>query len=292
MVFRAEMRSLIAPVAMHAVGIDHEIEGFSLFLQFVDQLERVLEMDVVIARSVGDFQPDAVRGLVLPDMVDDARIAVAIRIGLRGLHEAFGVVRVIEGPVIDPAARNAVGVFVRGGKDQHGGHGSAKREALYANLIGLYIGEGLQPFGPFHEVTYFDGIQMLINLVEVLATTVSGGAAIQGGGDDAVLGIPGVGLLEASAHEGRIRPSVQIHMDGIMLIRIESVRIDHCSVERGAVFRGKGNDLGQAQAGCLEVRALLICNYADLLRFGYRRGNQFRRICVVGQHGGELLPVG
>ena len=51
-----EVEALVAAVAVHAVGIDHEVESGALALQDIDQLQGILEVDVVVAGAVGDFK--------------------------------------------------------------------------------------------------------------------------------------------------------------------------------------------------------------------------------------------
>ena len=53
-----EMVSLIAPVAVLPVRIDHEIETLAGLVQGIYKLERILVMDIVIPRAVCDFQID------------------------------------------------------------------------------------------------------------------------------------------------------------------------------------------------------------------------------------------
>ena len=45
--------TLIAPVAVHAVRVNHKIELYSFLLQGVDELQRVLEMHIVVSGAVG-----------------------------------------------------------------------------------------------------------------------------------------------------------------------------------------------------------------------------------------------
>ena len=51
-----EVSALIAPVAVHAVGVDHQLEGRTLLLQHINELQRVLEVDVVVPGTVGYLQ--------------------------------------------------------------------------------------------------------------------------------------------------------------------------------------------------------------------------------------------
>ena len=53
-----EVSSLVAAIAVHSVRVDHEIETLAGFLEGIDELEGVLEMDVVISGAVGEFQHD------------------------------------------------------------------------------------------------------------------------------------------------------------------------------------------------------------------------------------------
>ena len=53
-----EVGPLVASVAVHSVRVDHEIETLAGFLEGIDELKGVLEMDVVISGTVGEFQHD------------------------------------------------------------------------------------------------------------------------------------------------------------------------------------------------------------------------------------------
>lgn len=50
------MTMLVTTVAVHSVRIDHQVELDLRLLKGIDQLESVLEMDIVITRSVCQLQ--------------------------------------------------------------------------------------------------------------------------------------------------------------------------------------------------------------------------------------------
>ena len=51
-----EVVALIAVVAVHAVGVDHEVEVLSRLVQGIQELEGVLVVDVVVTGAVSQFQ--------------------------------------------------------------------------------------------------------------------------------------------------------------------------------------------------------------------------------------------
>ena len=52
------MLPLVAAISVHAIGIDHEFELLSVFMEDVNKLEGVLEMDIIIPGSVGNLEHD------------------------------------------------------------------------------------------------------------------------------------------------------------------------------------------------------------------------------------------
>lgn len=141
-----EMFSLVAAIAVHAVRVDHEFELLALPVKFVDELERALEMYVVVTGSVSDFQHDRlyrrclrIGGRVRRDVIDDTGGGVSVLIGLRRFHETFGVMAVIQNPVIHSPAGNPVVEIVRSGEQQHCRHRTAEREALDSDFVPIDI---------------------------------------------------------------------------------------------------------------------------------------------------------
>ena len=49
---------MVAAISVHAIGIDHEFELLSVFMEDVNKLEGVLEMDIIIPGSVGNLEHD------------------------------------------------------------------------------------------------------------------------------------------------------------------------------------------------------------------------------------------
>lgn len=56
LVGRIEMFRLVTAVSVFSFRINHHLEAFALFLEQIHQLHRLLEMHVVVRRSVGEFQ--------------------------------------------------------------------------------------------------------------------------------------------------------------------------------------------------------------------------------------------
>ena len=51
-----EMVALITIVAMHAVRVDHEVELLAGAVEGIQELERILVVDVVVSGAVGQLQ--------------------------------------------------------------------------------------------------------------------------------------------------------------------------------------------------------------------------------------------
>lgn len=225
------MSALIAAVAMHSVRIDHELELLALLLQLVDQLKGILEMNIVVTGAVSELEHDrldAFRELVLHriggDVVDHAGVPVSVRICLRGLHEPFGIVTVVQGPVIHSASGNAVMEIIGSREEEHCSHSASEGEALHADFVSLDIRQGLKPFGPLHEVPDFQCIEMAISLIETGPSAMAAGPAVRNYLYDAVLGPPLVvwGRSNPSFIDLRgIRTAVDVHMDRIFPGRVE-----------------------------------------------------------------------
>ena len=92
------MRTLVSPVAVHAVRINHEIEHFSFLLKSIHKKQGVLEVHIVISRSMSKFQhlrlsrrTGKVNRIILYIIQDTSR-GIAFRIVLRGVHITLRIV--------------------------------------------------------------------------------------------------------------------------------------------------------------------------------------------------------
>ena len=81
------MSALVASVAVHSVMVDHEFELLAMAMEFVNEPERVLEMDIVVARAVGKLEHDwlhagrcAVLNRIFLYIIDYASKLVTLRI--------------------------------------------------------------------------------------------------------------------------------------------------------------------------------------------------------------------
>ena len=153
------MLSLETAITVHSVRIDHQVEALALFLKFIDKLESVLEMDIVITCSMSNLQHHGtvVIGVchwVRRDRADDTRSRISFRIGLRSLHEALSIMAIIKHPVIHTSACYAIMELVLMFKKEERRHGASERESFDTYLIRDYIWQALKPVSPSHEVLY------------------------------------------------------------------------------------------------------------------------------------------
>ena len=111
-----KMFPLVAAIAVHTVWVDHEFELLPVLLQLIDKLHGTLEMDIIVTSAVSKlehnrFIPVKSR-LVLRRIADYARITISFRVCLRSLHEALGIMAVIENPVIYSTACDTIMIVV------------------------------------------------------------------------------------------------------------------------------------------------------------------------------------
>ena len=132
------MCPLIAPVAVHSVRINHQIELEANALQGITKLEGALEMHVVISRSVCEFKHRILSFRTTKTRLDlieigyDSGLCIALRISLWRIHKPFSIMRVVQSPVINTATCDTAAEMFRMAENQHCSRGSAERKALYA----------------------------------------------------------------------------------------------------------------------------------------------------------------
>ena len=110
------VRPLVAPVAVHSVGVKHQSEICASTLHGIHQKQGILEVDIVIAGAVGKPQTaGTVCGVyaLLRGIAENGGPPIAIRILLRGAHIPLGVMRIIQPPVIYATAGNAAAEIFR-----------------------------------------------------------------------------------------------------------------------------------------------------------------------------------
>ena len=177
------MLALIAAIAMHAIRVNHEFEFLVLFLKCIHKPQSVLEMDVIISRPVSQFQHDAaivvfLRDRIILRMSCHPCFFVAFRISERSIHETLGVVGVIQSPLIHSPASDSVMEGIGMIHDKQRSHGTAEREALYANLVWKDVWQALEIPCPLHEIPNLQLVQLPVYLVESLPAVMSGCPAI------------------------------------------------------------------------------------------------------------------
>ena len=230
------MHSLGTPVSVHTVGIYHQLELFALALEFVHKLQGILEMHIVVTCAVGQLEHHrAVVGSRTTYRIrchhpGNSIVLIAFGIGLGSTHKTFGVVGVIQGPVIHSPAGNPVMKDIAVLEKQPGCHRSAKGETLDPNLGGIDIRQALQPHSPLHKVRDFGFGEAAVNLIKPFAAVVSRRTDIGNKMDDSILRPP-------LAFRGRDTPSViyirgigtsvNFDVDGILFRRVEIQRIDY-----------------------------------------------------------------
>ena len=59
-----EVASLIASIAMHAVRIDHEVELLAELVKGIDELQRVLMVNIVVSSTMCDLEHNRIHSCV------------------------------------------------------------------------------------------------------------------------------------------------------------------------------------------------------------------------------------
>ena len=93
---------LIAAVAVHSVGINHQLELDVVLLQGVYKLKGILEMHVIVSCAVSQLKGwhsvvQSSQGLqgTRFDPGKYACLGVSLRVGLGSVHVTLGVVRIV-----------------------------------------------------------------------------------------------------------------------------------------------------------------------------------------------------
>ena len=181
-------------------------------------------MHVVVARPVGQLETDARLTTETPHVAQHAGIPVSFRIVLRRGHEALGIMGIVQHPVVDSPAGNAVMEHIAVLQQQRRRHRPAERESFHADFGRIYVREPLQVFSPRHKILQFHGIEPLVYLVEAGAAVMARGAVVDPHGDDAVLVKPGFRKARGTpsvTDDGRIRTAIQVYVDRIFPGRIK-----------------------------------------------------------------------
>ena len=256
-------------------------------------------MDVVVAGPVGQFQHHgavgAVFGRVIHHVVQHAGGTVAVRVGGGRVHKALGIVGVVQLPVIDAAARDAVVEGVAVLEQQPRRVRTAEGEARDADLVALDIRQGLQPARPLDELPDRLCLEVPEDEVRAGAAVVAGGGDVRSHLDDAVAAVPLVrlgGLRPGFPDIGRVRAAVDLHHDGILLRRVETDRVGDGGGDTEAVRGLQLDQLRECIAGSVEIRAAQVGDLVGIARHaGGLEKPDLRRSRVVRQGRDEVLPV-
>ena len=179
-------------------------------------------MHIVISRAVGEFEETA-GVIILLHIIEGACGRVALRITLRSVHEALGVVGVIEFPVIHSPTCDAAAENFRMGHHQHGCHGSSKGKAFHADSVRIHIGQRLEIPAPLAEILHRHAHHIPVNQVYVRPSVVACSPAVGRHLDDAVVEIPDIALRHPPGvpHIRGVGTSVDFHHERILLRRVE-----------------------------------------------------------------------
>ena len=228
-------------------------------------------MDIVVARAVREAE--RVRQRLQTLALEHGRhpghhrsLGVALGIRLRRVHEALGVVRIVEVPVVHAAAGDAAAEILRIAQHQHGGRRAAEGEALHADARAIHIRQRLQPLRPGDVVLQLDHRHPAERLVHAPAPVLPRRAGIHHDIDDAVLIAPLIGsvtVAPAVAHVGRARAAVELHLHGIFLRRVKP--------------RGQGHQTVKVKAVVLDLHDLRLRMHLGHL---HQRGIDLHRIFV------------
>ena len=174
----------------------------------------------------------------LGDPAQHARGLVAFGIGLRSVHEALGVVRIVESPVVDSPACDSAAEVLREAQHEHRGGGAAEGEALDSDAGAVDVWQRLQPPRPGDVVPELDHGHLPERLVHALAAVLARRARVAHDVDHPVAEAPvvgGVAVAPHVAHVGGAGAAVELHDHRVLAGGVEVLRKRHQRIEVEAV---------------------------------------------------------
>ena len=244
---------------MVAVGVDLHVELLAGLYEGLAILGGVAQVDVVVGRAVDE--QEVAREL---RCAADGVVGIALAVFLRRAHVALGV----DGVVVAPVGRGCHGHS--GAEDglpgahRHERVEAAKAPTPNAYVLAVDVGQRGKIAGGGSLVLGFEAAQVQVGTLLESRPAATRAASVNADVDVAARGH--VALVNASAEKAhvprvgdllRAGPGILIHDDGIAARGVEVGRLDHPSVQLGAVDGLKGEKLLLPEAA-LELRAELL----------------------------------
>ena len=173
-------------------------------------------------------------------LVDEARLLIALGIGLRCVHVALTVHHLIPFPINDRTASDTHLEHIRIIGHQADGHETAKAPTVNAQTCSVHIVEGAQEIHTSHLVLHLDLSQMTeCGLLKVTATILATTVVKD---EKQITTLCHVGFPTAAApmpagiHIVSMRTAIHINHRGIFLGRVKINGHHHAVIEVGAVI--------------------------------------------------------
>ena len=191
------MDPFVSTPAVTASAVWHELEIFLQVLQLADEHRDGCSpyVHVVINHTMHDLE----NAFVFVGMRYSGTVLISFRVIGLGAHAAFGVMRIVQGPVGNTATRHTVGEYIASISERIATHVPAVAEAGDADLRGIGIAIGDQPFHHRAVIFSFPIAKVVIHVVHAFLAEVSAGPVVHRNLYQAFFGIP---LLVAAQAPG------------------------------------------------------------------------------------------
>ena len=154
-------------------------------------------MNIVITGSMCQLQHhrlnlsrNAILYRILRYIIDYASCLVTVRICLRSIHIALGIMSIIQEPVIYTRSGDTVMELVGSSEKDESRHHSTIRETLDTDFLVTHIWLSHEPVCPIAEVLKFHNRKLTIDHVKSLTTVMSLSTRIDCDLDDFIIRIP------------------------------------------------------------------------------------------------------
>ena len=286
---------------MHSAGIEHQFKIFIQALQLVYQLQRILQVHIVVAGAVGQAQHIGLVAAVLLQPVKHAGLAVTLCIVLRAVHIALCVVAVIQLPVHNTAAGHCILEILVPFCGCQQRHCAAVGIALDAHLLGIDIRQGVKILDAVYEVLQLVDTETAVHCVHALLAQMAGRAGLQGHLHHAVVGPPlsvkigtGIAVIDLLA----VRTAVDVDLHGIfgLAAAVHIKRPYHTGRHLAAVAQRDPHNLALCNAVVVIFGALGIPEHLHVLFLDIAAGRHLDfhlpvRSVAVGGEGGHGAAV-
>src|SRR5574344_2311218 len=132
------MTALGAAITVHSLRIYHKFEILSILLQPVNQLQSILKVNIVITCAMSQTQHIALVSLVIAESGIYGCFIIPVRVILRRIHISFGVMRIIQSPVIYSATGNSIFKVLTSLCHCQSSHSSTVRKTFNTYFVLIY----------------------------------------------------------------------------------------------------------------------------------------------------------